>query len=116
MQKKSYLISRHYILIIVVAVVATAVGVFYTSNLTLQSDLSVLLPNSFESVKALNRIKEEVGGVGLTYSHSRNLVFPSTITFTASFRCSGTLTPISLLVTLFLMMQLTFMLSAWSQS
>jgi len=64
MQKKSYLITRHYILIIVVAVVATAVGGFYTSNLTLQSDLSVLLPNSFESVKALNRIKEEVGGVG----------------------------------------------------
>ena len=64
MQKKSYLILRHYILIIVVAVVATAVGGFYTSNLTLQSDLSVLLPNSFESVKALNRIKEEVGGVG----------------------------------------------------
>ncbi len=64
MQKKSYLILRHYILIIVVAVVATAIGGFYTSNLTLQSDLSVLLPNSFESVKALNRIKEEVGGVG----------------------------------------------------
>lgn len=47
-----------------VAVVAIAIGVFYTSKLTLQSDLSALLPDSFESVKALNRIKEEVGGVG----------------------------------------------------
>ncbi|MFQ5636456.1 MAG: RND family transporter [bacterium] len=39
-------------------------GGYFATKLTLQSDLAALLPDSFESVKALNRIKEEVGAVG----------------------------------------------------
>ncbi|MFQ5824469.1 MAG: RND family transporter [bacterium] len=43
---------------------ASIVGGYFASKLALQSDLAELLPESFESVKALNRIEEEVGGVG----------------------------------------------------
>ncbi|TDI87537.1 MAG: hypothetical protein E2O78_00990 [Caldithrix sp.] len=50
--------------IIVVAVLLTAVGGYYASKLSLESNLAELLPESFESVQALNRIKKEVGGVG----------------------------------------------------
>ncbi len=63
-QKKCHLIIRHYLLILVAALVTALAGGYYASRLTLQSDLSVFLPDSFASVKALNRIKEEVGGVG----------------------------------------------------
>ena len=46
----------------VVSVVATAVGAYLTSKLTLESDLAALLPNSFPSVQALERMRDEVGG------------------------------------------------------
>ena len=81
-RKKCHLISKYYIPILLVALIATAIGGFYASKLTLQSDLSALLPDTFESVKALNRIKEEVGGVGQLqilvetkdYSAARNFI------------------------------------------
>lgn len=63
-RQKCHLLSKYYLQILIVAVVATAIGGYYASKLSLESDLSALLPDSFESVKALNRIKEEVGGVG----------------------------------------------------
>ena len=61
---KCDLLYRHYRPIIVVAVLAALVGGYFSSKLTLQSDLDELLPESFTSVQALNRMKEEVGGVG----------------------------------------------------
>ena len=64
LRKRCYVIPKYYVPILIVAVIATAIGGYYSSKLTLQSDLAQLLPDSFESVKALNRIKEKVGGVG----------------------------------------------------
>ena len=61
---KSYLIYRNYIPILTVALVVSIIGGYYASKLTLESDLAELLPDNFESVKALDRIKDEVGGVG----------------------------------------------------
>lgn len=56
------LVPRSYRAIVVVSVVATAVGALFTSKLTLESDLAALLPNSFPSVQALERMRDEVGG------------------------------------------------------
>ncbi len=61
---KSYLVYRNYIPILIVALIVSIIGGYYASKLTLESDLAELLPDNFESVKALNRIKNEVGGVG----------------------------------------------------
>ncbi len=59
-----YLISKYYLYIIIVAVVTAIIGGYYGSKLKLETDLTALLPENFESVKTLNRIKEEVGGIG----------------------------------------------------
>jgi predicted RND superfamily exporter protein len=58
------LIHAHHKLILIVALVASIVGGYFTSRLGLQSDLAELLPDDYESVKALDRVKEEVGGTG----------------------------------------------------
>lgn len=59
-----HLLHKHYKPILVVAFAATVVGGYLTSKLSLRSDLAELLPDSFESVQALNRMKEQVGGIG----------------------------------------------------
>lgn len=59
-----HIVYRYYIPILVVALFTSLIGGYFTSKLTLQSNLAELLPDNFESVKALNRIKDEVGGVG----------------------------------------------------
>ena len=61
---KCHLVYKYYRHILVMALLATVVGSYFALKLSLQSDLAELLPDSFESVKALNRMKEEVGGVG----------------------------------------------------
>jgi predicted RND superfamily exporter protein len=58
------LIHAHYRPILIVAALAAIVGGFLTSKLGLQSDLAELLPDDYESVRALDRVKEEVGGTG----------------------------------------------------
>ncbi|MFQ5652284.1 MAG: RND family transporter [bacterium] len=60
---KSRLIIKYSNLIILVALALSVAGGYYSSKLTLESNLTELLPDDFESVKALNRIKDEVGGV-----------------------------------------------------
>ncbi len=55
-------IPRSYRTIIVVSVVATVIGAYLTSKLSLESDLAALLPNSFPSVQALDQMRAEVGG------------------------------------------------------
>ncbi|MFQ5601946.1 MAG: RND family transporter [bacterium] len=62
--EKYYVVYKYYVPILLVALLLSIVGGYYSSKLTLQTDLAELLPNNFESVKALNAIKEEVGGVG----------------------------------------------------
>jgi len=62
--EKHHIVYRYYIPILVVALVASLIGGYYASKLTLESDLAELLPDNYESVKALERIKQEVGGVG----------------------------------------------------
>ena len=55
-------VPTHYRWIIAVSVAATLVGTYLTSKLSLESDLSALLPNSFPSVQALEEMDAEVGG------------------------------------------------------
>ncbi len=61
---KCHLVHQYYRQILAMAVLTTVVGSYFALKLSLQSDLAELLPDSFESVKALNRMKEEVGGIG----------------------------------------------------
>ena len=61
--EKYHLVYRYYIPILIVALFTSIIGGYFAAKLPLQSDLGELLPDSFESVKALNRIKDEVGGV-----------------------------------------------------
>jgi len=63
-KEKYHLIYRHYIPILIIALLASIAGVYFTSKLTLESDLAELLPDSFVSVQTLKRIKNEVGGIG----------------------------------------------------
>ncbi|MFQ5769237.1 MAG: RND family transporter, partial [bacterium] len=58
------IVYRHYLPILIIALIFGVIGGYFTAKLKLHSDLAELLPDSFESVKALNRIKEEVGAVG----------------------------------------------------
>ncbi len=56
------LVPRNYRAIVFVSVLSTAVGAYFTTKLSLESDLAALLPNSFPSVQALDRMRDEVGG------------------------------------------------------
>ncbi len=55
---------RHHRTILVVALVATVVGAWLSLKLPLHSDLDDLLPDSYPSVHAMNRMRQEVGGSG----------------------------------------------------
>lgn len=55
---------RHHRLILVVALLATVAGAYFSAKLPLKSDLDDLLPDSFASVHAMNRMRQEVGGSG----------------------------------------------------
>ncbi len=55
-------IRRHYLAVLAVAAVATAGGAYLASGLKIDTDLAALLPDSFNSVKALKRMEGEVGG------------------------------------------------------
>lgn len=64
LRDKYQLVYKHYLFILAVALILTLFGGYFASKLTLESDLAELLPDSFESVKALNQIKDEVGAAG----------------------------------------------------
>lgn len=57
-------IRRFYKPILLLALVATAAGGYLTSRLSLESDLAELLPDDFQSVQAVEELREEVGGTG----------------------------------------------------
>lgn len=63
-QKVVHYIKKFYLLIILLAVAFTAVGGYWSSKLTLESDMAKLLPSDYESVKTLEAIKQQVGGQG----------------------------------------------------
>jgi predicted RND superfamily exporter protein len=57
-------VRRHPGRILVAALLTSVVGGYFTSRLGLQSDLAELLPGDYESVRALDRVQEVVGGTG----------------------------------------------------
>ena len=59
------LLQRRFRWILVIAALATVAGGYFSSRLSLESDLAALLPDSFKSVQALNQVRDEVGGVGV---------------------------------------------------
>lgn len=51
--------------ILIVAALASVLGGYLSTRLSLESDLAELLPDHFESVRALERVRDRVGGVGV---------------------------------------------------
>ena len=48
--------------VVAVALVMSAVGVFYAQHLRIDTDFSKLIPSDYDSVQALERLRETVGG------------------------------------------------------
>ena len=84
---KCDLIRRHVRGILLVALLATGVGGYLSSHLGLESDLAQLLPDDFDSVQALERVREEVGGVSVLR------VVVATSNFPAALRLAEDLQP-----------------------
>ncbi|MFQ5690044.1 MAG: RND family transporter [Gemmatimonadota bacterium] len=61
---KCALLFRFHRPMLLAGLVATAIGIYLSSRLSLQSDLAELLPSDSKSVRALERMKQEVGGIG----------------------------------------------------
>lgn len=57
-------ISKHYRLVIFVALVGTLASLFWARKLTLESDMVALLPQDSASVKELQRLTDKLGGTG----------------------------------------------------
>lgn len=70
-------IRRHHKLIVTVAFAFMAVGGWLTSKLKLDSDLAALLPDSFESVKALRAMEEQVDGTSSLRIALKSSDFPA---------------------------------------
>ena len=56
--------QRRYRLVLVVAVLATALSVWVARSLRIDTDLTHLLPSTFESVQSLEQLEEKSWGVG----------------------------------------------------
>lgn len=72
---------------LVLALLGTAAGAHLSSRLSLESDLAELLPGSFASVQAMERMKERVGGV------SKLRIVLESDSFAALERLAGDLEP-----------------------
>lgn len=57
-------IYHHYITIILLSLLITAISGYFVSQLKIKVDFAALLPSDYVSVGELRRIKERVGGIG----------------------------------------------------
>jgi uncharacterized protein len=57
-------VVKHHILVLFVALVTAAFGLYLASKLEIDSDYSKLIPEHYDSVQALERVRERVGGEG----------------------------------------------------
>ncbi len=57
-------VVKYHILVLIVALVTTATGLYLASKLEIDSDYSKLIPEHYDSVQALERVRERVGGEG----------------------------------------------------
>ncbi|NBB86334.1 MAG: MMPL family transporter [Bacteroidetes bacterium] len=55
-------VVRHAGVVVIAALVLSALGVFLARNLTIDTDFSNLIPDDYPSVQALERLRETVGG------------------------------------------------------
>ena len=55
-------VVRHPVWVLVVAVLLTGAGGYLSKNLSIDTDISNLVPQDYESVQALNKLKRTVGG------------------------------------------------------
>lgn len=55
-------VARHAWLVLVIALALSAVAINFARHLTIDTDLAKLIPSSYPSVQALERLKETVGG------------------------------------------------------
>lgn len=75
------LVQKRSRAILILAILATVPGVYFTSRLSLESDLSALLPDRFPSVQALEQVREEVGGTGVLRIVLSSTDFPAMVRF-----------------------------------
>ena len=57
-------VVKHHIAVLLVALATTALGLYLASKLEVDSDYSKLIPDHYDSVQALERVRERVGGEG----------------------------------------------------
>jgi hypothetical protein len=57
-------IVKNYIVVLIIAFAMSAVGLHYAMKLQIESDYSKLIPDDYESVIALEKVRERVGGEG----------------------------------------------------
>jgi len=55
-------VVRHTVWVLAVAVLLTGVGGYLSANLSIDTDIANLVPQDYESVKALNKLQRTVGG------------------------------------------------------
>ena len=63
-ERHAVFLYRHHLGVILVAVLVTVLAGYFASKLRIDSNLGALLPEDYPSVRALEDIKEKLGGVG----------------------------------------------------
>lgn len=59
-----HFVVKHHILVLLVALVTSGIGLYLAAKLEIDSDYSKLIPEHYDSVQALERLRERVGGEG----------------------------------------------------
>lgn len=57
-------VVKHHVLVLIIAIVMTVLGLYLASKLEIDSDYSKLIPDHYNSVQALERVRDRVGGEG----------------------------------------------------
>jgi len=57
-------VVKYHVLVLIVALITTAAGLYLATKLEIDSDYSKLIPEHYDSVQALERVRERVGGEG----------------------------------------------------
>lgn len=57
-------VVKYHVLVLIVALITTAAGLYLATKLEIDSDYSKLIPEHYDSVQALERVRDRVGGEG----------------------------------------------------
>lgn len=57
-------VVKHHVLVLIIAIATSVLGLYLASKLEIDSDYSKLIPDHYDSVQALERVRDRVGGEG----------------------------------------------------